>query len=776
MRKRCQTFNRILLCFLFISMSLIGIETANTDAIADVSKLDERWHPEGIYGGYDPGDEVIDLRTGHSKTFRNLDGTYTVQFAGLAHYRDEKGAWQDIDFNITPNHHQNYEKYSYCNTTHEIKSYFTNIPNEVGMKISHGRTEFEWWKSPELKIISAEKSVISTLRPNRVQGTLRPNPIDGNRYFPSNRLYFEEIYPGIDEEFEVEAGGIVNNIIINELHDFLRDSKDAVSLGFSQFIPLPPNAILVSDGMQRESDFSAKSFSIQFGTGDYPVTFAEIIVFDSNVQDKFQAKDFLRYSSEDKLKSFVIIGKYHVEFVNEGILLTASIPLNWLNAENRRFPVTIDPDVLITPESTIGTNVLWDGAYCDMRTQNLYMSSFFTDAGIPDGAVISAVGLKVNTVNCPQTHTGLYIRMKNTTESSCPGPDAFSNTGWTDCYNGSHSITSTGWYNHSFHTNYTFDSGYNVYIDYSMDMSAPLCADSVHNFWAINICSYGTCPQGRSYIDCEDDPKEWTDGPGGSVNLTPSTRITYDSNCSPPSNPTSVSASPTNICAGTATELSASSSGAVEIHWFIGSCSGTYIGSSTPGTGTLTVYPDSSTTYYARGYNTEGPGCYSSGCANVSVTLFNEESAGVWTGYSDTLWSNAQNWGHCNPPDETTDAFIPASPAYGRFPSVDTDDGTCVCRDLTIEGSLNGVNGNIFVYGEWLNNGTFNSGTGTVTFIGDGEPAIGGTEETDFSIVETQNTVNPIDLEIDSKALEIDLQFPSNEGVDIRGTEEIDLR
>jgi len=214
----------------------------------------------------------------------------------------------------------------------------------------------------------------------------------------------------------------------------------------------------------------------------------------------------------------------------------------------------------------------------------------------------------------------------------------------------------------------------------------------------------------------------------------------------------------------------------VEIHWFTGSCGGTYIGSSVPGTGTLTVYPDSPTIYYAKGYNTDGPGCYSPGCGNVSVTIFNGEAAGVWKGYSDTLWSNPLNWGQCTPPDETTDALIPASPAYGRLPSVDSDDGTCVCRNLTLEGSINGVSGNLFVHGEWNNNGAFDSGTGTVTFIGDGEPAIVGTGITEFNMVITQNTANPLELEIDSKAFEIDLQHPSNEGIDLRGTEEIDLR
>ena len=159
------------------------------------------------------------------------------------------------------------------------------------------------------------------------------------------------------------------------------------------------------------------------------------------------------------------------------------------------------------------------------------------------------------------------------------------------------------------------------------------------------------------------------------------------------------------------------------------------------------------------------------------MVVYNTESAATWTGYANTNWNDAQNWGQCTLPTSTTDAIIPLSVTSGRFPIVNTTDGTCVCRNLTINGTLTGSTGNLFVYGEWLNNNIFICGTGTIIFIGTGAPAIGGTAYTTFNNIVTKNTAYPVDLRHDATGEEIDLTTPSNEGIDlIDDAQEIDLR
>src|SRR5688572_21727164 len=55
------------------------------------------WKQGGVFYGRIPDEELIDKRTRISKTFNNQDGTKTVMFAGLTHYKDETGQWQEIN-------------------------------------------------------------------------------------------------------------------------------------------------------------------------------------------------------------------------------------------------------------------------------------------------------------------------------------------------------------------------------------------------------------------------------------------------------------------------------------------------------------------------------------------------------------------------------------------------------------------------------------------------------------------------------------------------------
>lgn len=235
-----------------------------------------------------------------------------------------------------------------------------------------------------------------------------------------------------------------------------------------------------------------------------------------------------------------------------------------------------------------------------------------------------------------------------------------------------------------------------------------------------------------------------------------------------PNNP-SPSATPTSVCYGSSTNLTATVSGAT-IYWYTGSCGGTYIGSGSP----LPVSPAATTTYYAKAQT--GAGCLSTGCGSVTVTVYNNYGEGIWTGYADNNWSNPQNWGGCLLPTASTDVSIPAVPAYGRFPTINTSDGSCVCHNVVIDGTLNGGSGKLFVHGNWTNNSYFNAGTSTVFFVGDERREIHAPAITNFYYIKTENEAFSIDLEDNFKAEEIDLLTPGNEGIDIQDDiNEIDL-
>ncbi len=88
---------------------------------------------------------------------------------------------------------------------------------------------------------------------------------------------------------------------------------------------------------------------------------------------------------------------------------------------------------------------------------------------------------------------------------------------------------------------------------------------------------------------------------------------------------------------------------------------------------------------------------------------------GTWIGSTSTDWNTASNW--CGGvPTSTTDIIIPTGTTFA--PTVGVSGS--VCRNITINNgaTLTGSTNTLSVSGNWTNNGTFNSNTGTINFNG----------------------------------------------------------
>lgn len=125
-------------------------------------------------------------------------------------------------------------------------------------------------------------------------------------------------------------------------------------------------------------------------------------------------------------------------------------------------------------------------------------------------------------------------------------------------------------------------------------------------------------------------------GSGSGLNVSPATTTTYfararnsttgctSAGCASvtltvsaqPAAPTGPAATPSSICPGASSSLSASVPGGITVDWFTGSCGGTAV----PGGANPSVSPASTTTYFARARNTS-TGCVSATCASVTVTV-----------------------------------------------------------------------------------------------------------------------------------------------------------
>ena len=87
----------------------------------------------------------------------------------------------------------------------------------------------------------------------------------------------------------------------------------------------------------------------------------------------------------------------------------------------------------------------------------------------------------------------------------------------------------------------------------------------------------------------------------------------------------------------------------------------------------------------------------------------------TWDGSTDTDWATGSNWDSGAAPSSTDDVVIPDASTTDNDPTVSNG---AVCNNLTIEASgvLTGGTNTLTVSGSWDNSGTFNPGTGGVSF------------------------------------------------------------
>ncbi len=143
--------------------------------------------------------------------------------------------------------------------------------------------------------------------------------------------------------------------------------------------------------------------------------------------------------------------------------------------------------------------------------------------------------------------------------------------------------------------------------------------------------------------------------------------------------------------------------------------------------------------------------------------------AGTITAVTDGDWNVASTW-DCNCiPAFDDDVVIPSGITV-------TVDAAAVANNITIElgGTLNGGVSTLQVYGNWINNGTFTAGTGTVEFTGSTDASIGGSSSTDFNaFVLDKGSDVATDLVVQSDITISDLTF-TNGVLDIEsGTTDI---
>jgi hypothetical protein len=259
--------------------------------------------------------EVIDRREETVKHFRTEDGSFTaVQYNVPVHEKDENGEWQDID-NTLSSVGSEY-------TTPNARIKFTKkIPGNEGLFTLHdGNRKITMSLSGARKKVEGQVTNTQTEFPEDATQLQKMMTLDKL----SSKILYPEILDGVDLEYVVNSCNIKENIIVKE-------PADSYSYTFEiQLNNL--EAVLCEDGSVAISDPS---------TDEIVYTIPKGYMFDADGA----------YSEA--------VGYTLANGGNGKYSLTVTADAEWINAEERVFPVTIDPPI------TVNSNSMMTDTYID---------------------------------------------------------------------------------------------------------------------------------------------------------------------------------------------------------------------------------------------------------------------------------------------------------------------------------------------------------------------------------------------------------------------------
>jgi hypothetical protein len=225
-----------------------------------------------------------------------------------------------------------------------------------------------------------------------------------------------------------------------------------------------------------------------------------------------------------------------------------------------------------------------------------------------------------------------------------------------------------------------------------------------------------------------------------------------------PDAPSSVT-SATTICHGNSVNLNATSADNT-INWYTVETNGSAIQTGVGSTANHSVSPTTNTTYYAEAQN--GSGCKSSRTATGLITVENPVSAintaigttlqtndYVWVGQTDAVWATVNNWRQFDGTNLVSAGSAPGSDNTNRIYVVqNSTSSNCIfnASNLSVGSTLGvtsflvGTGTSLNLNGQNLNltgnitiNGTFTSGSGTITLSGSANQTLDGASALSFS-------------------------------------------
>ena len=315
--------------------------------------------------------EIEDKRTETTKTYRMSDGSYVVaEYGKIIHYLDENGDFQDYDNTLSVSEVMTRDPDDFAGVVNAESDTYIKLANNSNsnnlVKIQKDNYKIS------MHLVDADKS--KAIEIHTPEAEPAGNDIDSAttlHKFSSGAVY-RDILPSVDLEYIIYGSTVKENIIV-------KDRLDSYTFTFELKLEnLTPT--LMPDGSIVLSDEQGKAVSV----------IPKGVMFDANGESSNAVEYTLTHKNGNKY------------------LLTVTADENWINAEDRVFPITVDPtftpadnganteDIGINSSKTVSAyNASTIKVGYTGNVQNKMLIRAKTLPELPDSAVIVDAKLKL---------------------------------------------------------------------------------------------------------------------------------------------------------------------------------------------------------------------------------------------------------------------------------------------------------------------------------------------------------------------------------------------
>ena len=448
----------------------------------------------------------------HSKIVDNGDGTFSCTINDGTRYQDEKGSWQDIDVSIEK---ANNNGYKYANTTNKFKTYYSDSPAD-GIMMNYEGQNLVFGKNYNISFIDGQGNALAgqeRTAANAKQDDFRT-------------LSYKDFYRGIDYKMIQLGRGVETGFFVNNRSAVASGAK---TVRVSQTVEMPDGAYIMADGQKQGKSFCASEFEIMIPGYESWITFQPVVVYDASVDmDYIMKRAEIRHIEdnvdkdgkpvENPMDKYSYKAQYNVEMQGRTLTVSFDIPAEWLLADNRAYPVFIDPTIMVYDGTATNAYVPVYGFYADayLKCEYIIPASQLTDMS---GGTISAMKFYLSSPASDSWGSANFqVFMKEVSGTTIS--DFSGTTGATMVYEGSLDGTQSEM-DVLFTTNYLYNGG-NLLIGFYNTVEGTYKSSS---FYGVEVTD--ACVQGYSYSSLDAITATQR-------NFIPKTTFTYTARTIPP--------------------------------------------------------------------------------------------------------------------------------------------------------------------------------------------------------------------------------------------------